>query len=163
MKRRVLWIEDSAYNEITQLSAPVYLSGRYDLRTALTASAAMAALADTIYDAIIVDIRILPGEDSWWIREYTHRGQSVKAARLGLRLLEVVLDGTAYPGLKVTLPGAAREPHRYGVLSVEASDSVADDLRRLKVTAYRNKTAAANARLLLDLLDEVAGRTPPQR
>jgi len=155
MRCRALWIEDLAHTENARFSAPVYLSGRYDLTVALNATSAMSELSRNVYDAIIVDIRLPPGDDPLWIKEYTDRGDSTKAARLGLRLLEVVLDGSdtdnAWRGL--TLPTAAREPHRYGILSVETKESL--NLDRLRVGPYRNKEAAANARLLLELLDEV--------
>jgi len=160
MKRRVLWIEDSAHNENARLSSPVYLSGRYSLTTVLTATDGMEALADEVYDAIIVDIRILPGDHKRWISEYTDRGNSLKAARLGLKLLEVVLNGSAGSWCSRPLKDAAREAHRFGVLSVEAKESLAADLARLNVTAYRNKNAAANSRVLLELFDEVITRTP---
>ncbi|HEX3069284.1 MAG TPA: hypothetical protein VHX14_12000 [Thermoanaerobaculia bacterium] len=155
MKRRVLWVEDSAFGENGALLTPVVLSGRYDIRTAVTATAGLMELTRLEFDAVIVDIRILPGSDPRWIDEYSNKGRSSKAARLGLRLLEVVLGepGVAWSNEKV--PDEARDPLKYGVLTVEAKESLSADLDRLGVIAYRNKHAAASARLLLELIDEV--------
>ena len=155
MKRKVLWIEDSARGENVALTAPVALSGRYDLTVAVNATVGLTELVQSEFDAIIVDIRIVPGNDPRWIDEYSNRGASEKAARLGLRLLEVVL-GTAGPRWQhEKIKDSARRPAKYGVLTVEAKESLSSHLDRLGITAYRNKHAAASKRLLLELIDEV--------
>jgi hypothetical protein len=155
MKRRVLWIEDSGYNENVALTSPVTHSGRYDMLTVMSATDGLRELARIEYDAIIVDIRIIPGEDPRWIKEYVSRGRGDKTARLGLRLLEIVLGQPGGIWHDHYVLESARRPLKYGVLTVEAKESLQAELDQYGVIAYRAKHAGVSRRLLLELIDEV--------
>jgi CheY-like chemotaxis protein len=155
VKKRVLWIEDSGYGENVALTASVFLSGRYDLRVAITATSGLEELSHGEFDVVIVDIRLPPGEDPRWIAEYGARGASSKAARLGLRILEIVLGNGGAAWSREVFPEAMRNPLRYGVLTVEAYETLASSLDRLGIITFRNKHAAVENSLLLELIDAV--------
>lgn len=156
-KRRVLWIEDSAFNENTMLATPVYLSGKYDLTIALTATDGYDALQRQEFDAIVVDIRISPGDDQRWVDTYYRSFESLKAARLGLKLLDVVLTGPKEQWREL-LPATARDPERYGVLTVEGINELRHDLSRLGVSVYRDKGRSETPDTLLQMLEEITNR-----
>jgi len=158
-KHRVLWIEDSAFIENTMLLAPVYLSGRYDPTIALTATDGYDALQRQDFDAVIVDIRIPPGDDQRWVDAYFRSFESLKAGRLGLKLLDVVLAGPKEQW-RETLSPAARDPERYGVLTVEGINELRNDLSRLGVSVYRDKGRNETADALLQMLEEITNRHP---
>jgi len=159
-KKRVLWIEDSAYNENTILAAPVHLTGKYDLSVALSASEGTNALRKTIFDAVIVDIRIPPGNDKRWIDIYYELGRSNMAARLGLKLLEVLLSTP--PRWPEQFPDSAHDRSRYGVLSVESGIELKDDLARVGVSAYRDKGSGPDPTVLLEIIEEIITRRAPK-
>lgn len=162
MKQRVLWIEDSALDQNASLAGPVHLSGRYDLTIALTATEGFDALSRSEFDAVIVDIRIPPGDDRRWVDMYYRSFLSSKAARLGLRLLDTVLTGpnTLWPE---TLPASAREPAHYGVLTVEGIDELRDDLTRLRVTVYRDKGGSDTPDTLLEMIEVITSQAEPTK
>jgi hypothetical protein len=154
LKRRILWIEDSAFHENVAFTGPVAMSGRYDMTTVVTATAGLNAICHGDYDVTIVDIRIGPGNDPRWVDEYRNNGENTKAARLGLRLLEIVLGERAHTWRDDVVPERARDALKYGVLTVEPQESL-PTLDDLGIRAYRNKQAAVHKRLLLELIDEV--------
>jgi DNA-binding NtrC family response regulator len=90
MRKKILWIEDGAFDEIAVLATPVHLTGEYQLEFALDASQAIRQLESQEFDAVIVDIRILPGDDPKWLNMYYATGSN-KAARLGVKLLQFLL------------------------------------------------------------------------
>jgi DNA-binding NtrC family response regulator len=69
-KIKVLWVEDSARLDLPHLAAPIYMDGNYDLVVAETVSDGIAHIQNENFDAIIVDIRIPPGDDPRWIKQY---------------------------------------------------------------------------------------------
>jgi len=153
-KTRVLWIEDSAHNENTILAVPVHLSGRYDLTIALNATDGMAELLQRDYEVVVVDIRIPPGEDPRWLKIYYYLFNSKKPIRLGLRLLQILL-GDPDPLWNDNFPAAARDPSRFGVLSVETRRDLADDLANLRVTVCRDKGDGEDPAILLDTIEMI--------
>jgi hypothetical protein len=155
MRKKVLWIEDGAFGEVSILAAPVHLSGEYQLEYAFSATEAMQQLRRQEFDAVIVDIRIPPGDDAMWQKAYRTAGANNRAARLGLQLLETVLGGAA--AFTENLPAATRDRHRYGVLSVESWKSLEQELNRLGVTRHRDKGSGDDPRVLLDLIDDIVG------
>jgi hypothetical protein len=150
--KAVLWIEDNAYTENTQLAAPVFLSGEYDLTIALSATEGTERLRTAIFEAVIVDIRIPPGEDERFWRPYYKVNHDNKAARLGLELLRFVLDGE---GAENDFPPEARDKSRYGVLSVESGDEFRAALDSLGVAVYRDRARGGDPELLLKMIEEI--------
>jgi CheY-like chemotaxis protein len=137
IRKKVLWIEDDAFNELGMLATPVHLTGEFELDYALSATEAIDRLQGGDYDAIVVDVRIPPGDDKRWIDIYYNAGASNKAARLGVWLLQDILghERVRSNGLSA----AARDRQRYGVLSMDAED-VRAELEPIGVTRYRKKT-----------------------
>src|ERR1051325_6517932 len=122
MKHAVLWVEDGAYAEMAYMSSPLHVSGRYDLVIALSATEGLQQLtrADKQFDAIIVDIRLPPGNDEEFLRLYRQRGESRVASRLGLSLLNRVLKNGASEGV----PEWHRRAEKFGVFTVEGRDEL---------------------------------------
>lgn len=153
MRKKVLWIEDSALDETSILATPVHLSGEFDLDVALSATEAAVKLCECDYEAVIVDIRIPPGEDKPWVDIYYG---SNKDARLGLILLRAVLDRDRsiwhfHPSTQM------RDCRRYGVLSVENKAEIGPELAELNVLYHDKATGGVN--VLLDLIHAILKRT----
>lgn len=152
----ILWIEDSAYNENTQLAAPVYLSGEYDLTIALNATEGMEKLRAGTFEAVVVDIRIPPGENERFLSSYYQLNRDNKATRLGLKLLEVVLG--RHDSSWGEFPATARDKSRYGVLSVESGAEFRAALENLGVAVYRDRAGGRDPELLLNMFEEIIAR-----
>ena len=152
----VLWIEDSIGAGLAGLATLLLLSRRYRLQVASNASDAMVLLERNTFDAIIADVRLPPGTRSEWVRLYQHPSQHDDGARLGLRVIEVIVGASdAIPrpaGLQVP-------PDRIGVLSVEALAELRHELDRLGITHFRQKKAWSAGTELLDLADAICLRT----
>jgi hypothetical protein len=149
-RKKVLWIEDDAFNELGMFATPVHLTGAYELEYALTATEGVERLKACEYDAVVVDVRIPPGDDERWVKIYYDAGASNKAARLGVRLLQNVLrrEKAWMHGLKPT----ALDSKRYGVLSMDADD-VRHELQEIEVKRFRNKKEGSL--MLLTLIEEI--------
>src|SRR5438093_7278414 len=92
MKPRVLWIEDSARLELTNLTGPIYFAGKYDFNMAEDVTTAVTLLLSEEFDVIIVDIRLPPGVDPQWSKLYKRMGADKIQAQLGLKLLYWLLN-----------------------------------------------------------------------
>lgn len=149
-RKKVLWIEDDAFNELGMFATPVHLTGEFDLEYALTATEGVQKLKGCEYDAVVVDVRIPPGDDKRWIKIYYEAGASNKAARLGLRLLKNIIGGDRT--WTRDLPPAALDSKRYGVLSMDADD-VRPELEAIGAECFRNKTDGSQ--VLLALIREI--------
>jgi CheY-like chemotaxis protein len=153
MRKKVLWIEDSAFNEITILAAPVHLSGDYQLEFAFSATEAVEQLQRQEFDAVVVDIRIPPGNDDLWIDVYYKAGASTKASRLGLKLLQFVLGKESDWNRSLPLP--ARDRSRYGVLSMESWNDLKEDLAGVGIACYRDKGSGDDPDVLLQIIRDI--------
>jgi CheY-like chemotaxis protein len=152
--RVVLWIEDSAFSENTILATPVHMSGEYELVFALSATEGIQKLCERAYDAVIVDIRLPAGDDPRWIDMYYDLGGTDKAARLGIKLLEIVL-GTRNVQWGDPFDDSARDRRRYGVLSVENGADLQEELSRIGVRAWRDKGGGDDPDVLLGLIGTI--------
>lgn len=154
MKSRVLWVEDDARFGLAQLAGPVYVHGGYDLVVASDVSTAIARLSRENFDAVIVDIRLPPGEDRAWIELYGRERRNKVRARLGLQLLYSLLG---HPGARVHLkqrPGWLA-PGKLGVFTVESRSEIEEDLKALGVRVYEQKRADLPDTVLLDIIKEI--------
>ena len=147
-RAKVLWIEDGAFVEVSALAAPVYMSARYDLMIAEDASGGIRKLKETEFEAVIVDIRIPPGNDEDWIRLSKQPGGS----RLGISLMRYLLDPTEEKADEI--PDWVG-PDRLGVLTIETRREVDAELRQLGISHFAHKTAGSELTLLLDLIDAI--------
>lgn len=151
MRKKVLWIEDDAFNELGMLATPVHLTGEFQLVHAVSATEAVDRLYASSYDAVVVDIRLPPGDDPRWISLYNKAGGSNKSARLGVRLLQHLFSNDA----QWTARLQTKDKRRYGVLSMDRWDDIEGDLRPIGVTLYHNKSRGADRRVLLKIIREI--------
>jgi hypothetical protein len=150
----VLWVEDGAFVEFTNLCSPVYTSGKYDLEVAVSATEAIKLIKEGEFDAVVVDIRIIPGNDNKWISLYNQYQKNKRQARLGLHLLRSLLT----PEKATVDVGGVPEwlgSSRFGVLTVETEAELRNDLNDLRVKVYQQKMASMNPKTLLHVFDKI--------
>lgn len=153
MRKKVLWIEDDAFNELGMFATPVHLTGQYELEYAVSATEAIDRLSGTEYDAVVVDVRIPPGDDRRWVDIFYGAGANKKDARLGVRLLQNVLgNDRLWTG---GLPAAARDKQRYGILSMDRWEDISSDLDPVGVRLYCNKRSSEGSRVLLRMIQKI--------
>lgn len=151
-KHKVLWIEDDSFGDLAEQLGPVYVDGKYDVVVALDATKGYEHLMQTQFAAVIVDIRLGPGDHEKWISIYKESKKDKATGRLGLHLLrEVICDETK-----------RIRPEVFGVFTVESKREVESDLTELGINMnlYRHKSeGASNSYTLLELIDAVISNT----
>jgi len=159
-KHNVLWIEDGAFAEMSQMSAPIYVSGKYDLVIAENATEGLQQLMreDKEFDTIIVDIRLPPGDDETFLKLYYDRNESKVAARLGLALLKRVLKD----GEKNQILPHHREAKRFGIFTVEGHGELVDDLKALKLENLKvfQKKETNSKDTLREIIEDIRSPSP---
>jgi CheY-like chemotaxis protein len=159
MKPRVLWIEDSARLELTNLTGPIYFAGKYDFNMAEDVTTAVSLLQSEEFDVVIVDIRLPPGIDPQWSKLYRRMGADKIQAQLGLQLLRWMLSGD--PSIYASQPPQWIKPDQIGVFTVESPLEIRNDLEHLNVTTFQQKVAGLPDTILLDLIDRLLAQTRP--
>lgn len=152
MKIKVLWVEDSARLELRKLTGPIYISGDYDMNLAEEATSAVRYLQSKEYDAVILDMRLPPGIDDFWIRLYRERGEDKAYARLGLELANWMFNG--HSGFPFP-PPAWVKPHHIGVFTVENDPALHARLNQLGISVYQHKTAGLTDTILIDIITKI--------
>lgn len=147
----VLWIEDGALFELAHLAGPVYADDRYDLFIASDVTTGLQLLMEREYEAVIVDIRLPPGEDRVWDELYKKAGSHKSTAGLGLKLLQTILGAENAPVKLESIPSWL-SPEKIGVFSVERYVDLQPSLEQLGITLFRQKTADMPGTALLDLI-----------
>jgi CheY-like chemotaxis protein len=152
-KPRVLWVEDSARLELSNLSGPVLSSGRYDFHLAEDVTTAVNFLRAGTFDAVLVDVRLPPGVDAHWQKWYRAAGANKVGAQLGLKLLHWLIerDLKIYP---LTPPNGLL-PQQIGIFTVESPQEIREELQALKIEVYQQKVAGLPDRILIDLFDRL--------
>lgn len=155
---RVLWVEDAARYSLRFLASPVVMTPGLELVIAEDPTEAVRKLLETPpFDIVIVDIRLPPGTDPDWIR--LHRLTDDKlSARLGRHLMYTIIgrhEAEVKRGLRF-------DPARIGVLSIETEYEISDDLKKLGITAYAQKTAASRRDILLELIQKILTQKPSE-
>ena len=159
MKRyRILWVEDGARFDLPHLAAPVFMEGNYDLCIVENVSDCITYLQNHVFDAIIMDIRIPPGDDHHWITLYKKAGTDKVAARLGLKLLYCLL-GLPEAEVKLDNRPSWINADKIGVFTVESKTELDEHLRKLGITVYQQKKADVAESVLLDLIKNVLKQT----
>lgn len=148
-KRKVLWVEDGAFSDLTYLAGPLYTSGDYNLIVALDASEGFRYLMEKEFDAVIMDIRLPPGTDPYFVKLYNVSSESKNAARLGMAVLERVLE----PSGEV-MPEWIKD-YRFGVFTVEGGKEVKEELDSLGVTVFVQKTTRTPRDVLIKIVEEI--------
>jgi len=155
MKPRVLWIEDSARFELNNLTGPIYFYGKYDFQQAENVTSAIEFLKVKEYDALIVDIRLPPGNDPYWRELYRKAELEGGGEKLGIKFLYWLLarDGSySHPA-----PSWVR-PDRIAVFTVENHLEVRGNLDDLGIDLFKQKTTGLADTTLLDLIKELLNR-----
>jgi hypothetical protein len=160
MKQKIIWIEDSAFIDVQNLAGPVYVSGKYDIVVALDASEAVRKLIQIEFDAVVVDIRIPPGDNSRWTELYTRYGENKVTARLGLHIL-YSLFAPEDKKAEIKLENIPKwiTHNRFGILTVESERELQDDLKRLNIQVFRQKTAEMSETALLEVIEEILSKS----
>jgi hypothetical protein len=151
----VLWIEDSARYELSELTGPVYASRKYVLNLAEDATTATYHLLNAEFDVLIVDMRIPPGDNQIWQKIYQKGGKDKDTAQLGLKLLRWLLDGKDGELDSLGRPPGWIDAKNVAVFTVEGRDQLQATLNELDVTNYEQKRATRRDTALLDLIDRV--------
>jgi hypothetical protein len=159
-KHNVLWIEDGAFAEMSQMSAPIYVSGKYDLVIAENAPEGLQQLMrkDKEFGTIIVDIRLPPGDDEQFLKIYLDKNESKVAARLGLALLKCVLTDVE----NSLIPSHHKEAKRFGIFTVEGRGELADDLKALNLEGVKiyQKTETNDKDTLHQIIEDIRSPYP---
>jgi hypothetical protein len=161
---RVLWIEDSARYELSELAGPVYFSRKYTLTLAEDAASAIYQVMNTSFDVLIVDMRIPPGNHPAWESLYKKDGKVKGTPKLGLHLLEwLLLPADQNPYLSVFGPPPEWvKPALIAVFTVENLDQIAATLEILGIKTYKKKRPPAGIPHCSILLKKSAPTGPIQ-
>lgn len=151
MRKKILWIEDGAFAEMSLMAAAVYVDGRYDFTIATNATEGIRQIMDNQFAAVIVDIRLPPGNDRNWIEIFNSRRGI--ASRLGLVILQSLLKSEK-SSIKLQTPEWIR-PEIFGVFTVESFRELEAELNDLKITTFRQKDELLSKNALLELIREL--------
>jgi hypothetical protein len=154
MKTKFLWIEDNATTDLKHMLMPVFTSGKFDPIIALNVTDGFHRMLQMRFDAVIVDIRMLPGNDPDWINLYNQWGKNKGSARLGLRLLFSLLKPQPGDIVLEKKPKWVR-PELFGVLTVEGKDVLEGELDALDIHVYEQKTARTPKNILVDMVERI--------
>ncbi|MDQ1612952.1 MAG: hypothetical protein QOG00_2883 [Pyrinomonadaceae bacterium] len=166
MKTKFLWIEDNANTSLSYLMMPIYNSGKYDPVIALSVADGLHRLWQTEFAAVVLDIRLPPGNDPQWAKLYNLSGHNRGAAQLGLALLVALLrpqEGTIDLGNRPAwLKPDKIKPEKFGVLSVESEPEVTNKLEELGISVRQEKTAHTTPNTLLDMVNQIMQNAAPR-
>lgn len=158
-KYKVLWIEDGALGDFADLVGPVNVDGSYDLSIALNATQGIEFIMQSEFDAVIVDIRLPPGDDKQWQKIYYSPETNKDAARLGLLVLRSLLPSKTGKKSEVKIKSIPKwiRAVRFGVLTVENKGEVMKDLEDLDINikAYRQKNINPSDTVLIELIEDI--------
>jgi hypothetical protein len=153
IRPRALWIEDGARSELSHLSGPVLYDGRIELVLAEDLTTAVEYILDEEFDAVIVDVRLPPGDDPHWKELHRKAGRDKVHAELGLQLLRWLLA----PGDQSDLPSppAWMSPARIAVFSVDCRTEILHLLDDLGIDVVQQKRADLPDTILRELIDRL--------
>lgn len=154
MKYKVLWIEDGAFVEVGDFAGPVLIAMKYDLHVAIDVSDAIKQIKSTEFDAIIVDIRIPPGNDPEWENLFSKSAYNKIGGRLGIQLLYSLFK----PGksaVKFSEIPTWISPEKIGVFTVESELEVKNELEELRIDCFQQKKTRLPKTTLLELIEKV--------
>ena len=118
-RSRILWVEDSARYEFSELLGPVFFKRKYWLNLAEDVSAATHQLIMQCYDALVVDVRLPPGSEPAWQQLCKEAGRDKIKAQLGLRLLDWLLQPGGLTRRQVMITPPAIRPKQIAIFTVE--------------------------------------------
>lgn len=150
MKYKLLWIEDGALADLSSFLGPLYVSGRFHIVIAFNASDAVNFIVNENFDAVIIDIRIPPGEKKEWLDIYSELGEDKVQARLGVHLLYSLLL-PENSKVKIAYIPEWVAPSIIGVFSIESITQLKHDLDALGIKTYVQKNATTSQLELLNM------------
>ena len=150
---RALWIEDGARAELSHLSGPVLYDGRIELVLAEDLTSAVEYLLEEEFDAVVVDVRLPPGDDPYWKELHRKAGRDKVHAQLGLQLLRWLVEPGDTPGLEV--PPSWLDAKRIAVFSVDTKSEIRSTLRDLGIEVIQQKRADLPDTILRELIDQL--------
>ncbi|MCK5058605.1 MAG: hypothetical protein KAT34_18265 [Candidatus Aminicenantes bacterium] len=156
MKYKVLWIEDGAFVEVATFAGAVLTSMKYDLEVSIDISDALGKIRTTEYDAVIVDIRIPPGNNMEWKKIYNQSGYNKNSARLGMQLLFSLLKPEEAEVKLENIPSWV-SAKKFGVFTVESRAEVKNDMVELGIYLYLQKKTNMNRNDLLEFIEKIIG------
>ncbi len=87
----ILWVEDETDTRLVERKTRIEGSGKYDLDIARNATEGEKFAKSKMYDLIIIDIRIPPGEgEKWKLYHFDLKNKDLKD-RLGILLIKFLL------------------------------------------------------------------------
>ena len=156
MKTKFLWIEDNATNDLVELLSPIYMDGRFTPVIATTVAEGIYRMNESEYAAVIVDIRLPPGNDREWEALYMRLGGERGTARLGLHLLFSLFDYREGEDVKIKDKPAWIDPKRFGVLTVEDFHGDLDEaLKSFHINVREQKTTHTADTMLLSMVERI--------
>lgn len=139
---RILWIEDEVNKGNIEEKVWLEMQGKYKLDIRENATIAVEALTEHVYNGIIIDIRLPPGNDDRWVKKYYREGSDRTYERLGVDLLAYVLD----PQNNGVL-AANKDLDKIGIFTAEIWNSLKVELKKhshlkafIKKKNYLHKT-----------------------
>jgi hypothetical protein len=153
MPLKVLWVEDGARHDYRHYLVPVYLESKIHLQTVEDATQAVSMLRSTKYDALILDVRIFPGQDPFWVEKFRHASNDKAEAQLGIELMHFMLDGA-----KSGIPTGWINLSSVAFFTVEDWSYVQQKLRiQIDEKQYERKRIDSPDDILLQLIKRVIG------
>ena len=150
---RALWIEDGARSELSHLSGPVLFDGRIELVLAEDLTTAVEYILEEEFDAVVVDVRLPPGDDPHWKELHRKAGRDKVHAELGLQLLRWLLAGQKTDELPKPPPWMSAS--RIAVFSVDCRTEILDLLEDLGIEVVQQKRADLPDTILRELIDRL--------
>jgi hypothetical protein len=159
MKTKFLWIEDNATTDLVELLSPIYMDGRFAPVIATTVAEGVYRMKESEFAAVVVDIRLPPGENRDWQALYTREGAEKGTARLGLFLLYSLFDRREGQDVEIKDMPEWIDAARFGVLTVEdLQGDVGEALESFKIKVSEQKTTRSPNTTLLRMVERITGR-----
>lgn len=152
---RALWIEDGARSELSHLSGPVLYDGRIELVLAEDLTTAVEYILEEEFDAVVVDVRLPPGDDPHWKELHRRAGRDKVHAELGLQLLRWLLAKVPATDGELPKPPTWMSPQRVAVFSVDCRTEILDLLDDLGIEVVQQKRADLPDTILRELIDRL--------
>ena len=152
MKKKILWIEDAANKGLSIFTSPVHRSIKYDLYSVLSISEAVEKINKIQFDVVIVDVRMLPGDDQKWINLYNKFSKNKQSAKLGLHFLYSLFKQSISIVQIDNIPTWI-EPNKFAVFTVEPD--LEKELNEMGIKVYKEKGVKIKRTILIDIIEEV--------
>jgi CheY-like chemotaxis protein len=151
----VLWVEDGAKYELREFLGAVHYDQKCRLELAQDASRAMGLLSKQKFDAIIADIRLPPGNHPSWQELYQKNGRNKSTARLGLTLLDWMINPASELRKTMECSPLSVEPEHVAVFTIESRYDIAEQLDTLRIPVFEQKKTTTPDTILVKIIDDL--------